>query len=228
MSEQKITVKPDALHQMLSDLSRTASKSFDIPILNGVLLQVEETDSGKSFVGTSTNRFVLGQAQIAAEGAMEPMFLELDRVGQLIRILKPYAKSGDMSCQVERVADTVTLYLAGDLILPALSVTIPVADLRTDFPKVAHLLPTADSAKPGGQVAFNPRYLSVFCAIAKERGENMKIFPNAPEKPQLIQIGEDYRALIMPLRNEKTTDVTWVLPASGREASKETAAASAA
>lgn len=227
MSKHVMNVSPAALHELLGDVSRTAGTDFTLPMLNGILLQVEVTDSGKALVGTSTNRFALGQASIPATGEMETTFLALDRVKQLLALLRPYVKSGDMSCEVKREADKLTLVLPGDLVLPALSVTVPLSDQKTDFPKVGHLLPTATEAKPGAQVALNPRLMSAFCAIAKARNENLRFIPGAPDKPQLVLIGENYRALIMPVRSQERPDTAWYLPAPERERAAKKLAASA-
>lgn len=227
MSDQLLTVSPAALHELLSDVARTAGTDFTLPMLNGILLQVEETDTGKVLVGTSTNRFVLGQASIPAKGEMETTFLALDRVKQLLAILKPYVKSGDMSCEVKREADKLSLSLPGDLVLPAVSVTVPISDQKVDFPKVSHFLPTAAEAKPGAQVALNPRFMSAFCAIAKGRNENLRLIPGAPDKPQLVLIGESYRALIMPVRSQESPDTAWFVPAGERERAAKKLASSA-
>lgn len=223
-----LNVSPRGLHELLSDAARTAGTDFTLPMLNGILLQVEGEGSEAKLVATSTNRFVLGQAHMPASGLMPTTFLALDRVKQLLRILKPYEKSAGMQCEIRRGAGDFTVAIAGDLVLPAVSVTVPIADVKTDFPKVNHLLPKAEDAKPGGQVAFNPRYLSTFCAIAKGRATELRMVPGAPEKPQLLLIGDAYRALIMPVRTQEKVVDEWYSPDSGREKAPAKPSASAA
>jgi hypothetical protein len=225
MTSETLTVGPAALHELLADLLRTAGTDYTLPMLYGVLLQVEpKDDNASALVGTSTNRFVLGQASTDTNGRMQTTFLALDRVKQLLNILKPYSRSNDMRCEVTRAADAMTVRLPGDIFLPELSVTLPIADMSPDFPKVGHLLPKPEDATPGGQVAFNPRYLSTFCAIAKGRNTEVRMVPGASDKPQLVLIGDSYRALIMPVRNQQSPDPNWVTPDSGREKAKATSA----
>lgn len=195
-----LTVNPSGLHGMLTDLSRSAGIDVTMPMLNGILLHADTKDDATVMVGTSTDRFRFGQAHEPASGEMPPTFVRMAQVKQLLDALKPYVRTHDLLCEVtvdERVK--LTLKLPGDLVLPAVTITVHCSD-DSDFPKAAKILDIAP-IEGVGQVGFNPAYVAAFSAIAKRRNEHLRIdVSHEAEKPSLFYIGDRYRALLSPVR----------------------------
>ena len=198
-----LTVNPSELHGMLTDLLRTSGTNSDLPAIDGVLLHSEAAGDATVLVGTSTDRFRLGQAHAPATGEMPPTFVKSTSVKQLLAALKPYVRTHDLLSEVtvnERVK--LTLKLPGDIVLPAVTITVHCAD-DGDFPKVSKITDIQTVAGEG-PIAFNGAYLATFAAIAKRRGEYLRFdVSHAESKPSLFFIGERYRGLLMPLRRDQ-------------------------
>lgn len=195
-----LTVNPSGLHGMLTDLSRSAGGDVTMPMLNGILLHADTKADSTVLVGTSTDRFRFGQAHEPASGEIPPTFVRMAQVRQLLDALKPYVRTHDLLCEVtvdERVK--LTLKLPGDLVLPAVTITVHCSD-DSDFPKTTKILGITP-IEGTGQVGFNPAYIAAFSAIAKRRGESLRIdVSHSGEKPSLFYVGDRYRALLSPMR----------------------------
>lgn len=195
-----LTVNPSCLHGMLTDLSRSAGTDTTLPMLNGILLHSDVKGDAAVLVGTSTDRFRFAQAHEPATGEIPATYVRLAQVRQLLDALKPYVRTHDLLCEVtvdERVK--LTLKLPGDLVLPAVTITVHCSD-DSDFPKAAKILDNAATSGEG-QLAFSPAYVAAFSAIAKRRNEHLRIESSYAEgKPSLFYIGDRYRGLLMPVR----------------------------
>jgi hypothetical protein len=194
-----LTVNPAELHGMLTDLSRTAGTDSTLPMLNGILLHVDTKVDSTVLVGSSTDRLRFGQAHAPATGEIPATFVSMAQVRQLLDTLKPYSRTHDLLAEVT-VEDRVklTVKLPGDLVLPAVTITVHCSD-DSDFPKAAKILDT-QVVEGIGQLGFNPAYVAAFSAIAKRRNEHLRIDVSHDHKPSMFYVGDRYRALLMPVR----------------------------
>lgn len=222
-----LTVNPSELHGLLIDLSRSAGTDSTMPMLNGILLHSDVKDDATVLVGSSTDRFRFGQAHTSASGEIPPTFVRMAQVRQLLDALKPYVRTHDLLSEVtvtERAK--LTVKLPGDLVLPAVTITVHCSD-DSDFPKAEKILGIAP-IEGDGQVGFNPAYIAAFSAIAKRRNEHLRIdVSHSSEKPSLFYIGDRYRALLSPVRlhgDESRIPATFIPPREKPKAAEPEAA----
>lgn len=206
-----LTVDPAEFHGLLVDLMRSASDDSALPMINGVLLHLADHDGTKVLVGTSTNRFLAAQAFINAGGDLAPLWLDLSRVKQIVAILKPYTRANNLLTELSIADDKLVVRQPGDIVLPAVSITVPVGDQHDSFPKMAKLFAPDEDAATGDAVTFDPRWLSVPLAVAKRRGERFTFTTVRVKKANFVQVGERYRALLMPV-NESAASVPFFAP----------------
>ena len=221
-----LTVNPSELHGLLTDVLRTAGADRTLPMLNGLLLHSDVKDDTTVLVGTSTDRFRLGQAHIPATGEIPPTFVSAAQVKQLLDTLKPYVKTHDLLSEVTVTERTkLTLKLPGDIVLPAVTITVHCED-DSGFPKSAKVMGT-ELVTGSGQLGFNPAYVASFAAIAKRRGENLRVEMSYTTKPSVFYIGTQYRGLLMPVRLDTQSLVTApvLLPPAEKPKTDEPAAA---
>lgn len=201
-----LTVNPAELHGLLIDVLRTASPDRVMPMLNGILLHVDTKEDATVLVGTSTDRFRLGQAHMPTTGEIPPTFVGSAQVKQLLDTLKPYMKTHDLLCEVtvtERVK--LTLKLPGDIVLPAVTITVHCED-DSSFPKSAKVM-ESEIVTGDGQKAFNPAYVASFAAIAKRRNEYLRVEVSYTNKPTVFYVGTQYRGLLMPVRTSTQEEI---------------------
>lgn len=212
-----LTVNPSELHGMLTDLQRTAGSDWTMPMLDGVLLYAASSDDGRVLVGTSTNRFVLGHAIAPATGDLPETFIPNVQVKQLLSALKNYSRTPDLLCELIPGDGLLTMKLPGDVVLPAMTVTVKLGD-KVNFPQVANIF-TRDIEPGEGTISFNPRYMAAFCAIARRRNEDLRIELSHADKkhagsPSRIFIGESYKGIFMPIRQQGEKFAPTYLPPS--------------
>lgn len=220
----ELTVDIAELYLLLADTADSAGTDPTLPMLNGVLLHTDTNPAGTPvLVGTSTDRFLLGQAHTTANsGQLAPTFVPLRGVRAMRAALDAWWR--DDPDDLDNVDDD------GDPLPPArpgrrreggipvrlarhpdaLTLTIPMADTTvavrvdladTQFPtRLSHLFTETSSADP---VSIAPRLWRALARIADRRDTGITIRPQGARTPVAVHIGNQYRALVMPLKPVK-------------------------
>lgn len=215
-----LTVDGGDLIGLLTDLRRTASDDYTLPMINGVHLHVAHRDGVGYLVGTSTNRYVLGQAHVPASGKMPETFIPGDALSQLLSIAPRSLRKGGSMCEVRAKDNLVTISAAG---LPGLSNLALTFERRaeSDFVKRTHELLDPAPGESTDQVEIDPRWLGVFLQIARSRREKVRFRLVGVNKQIVVQIGDRYRGVLMPVRSERRHDVpVFTLPAEQTQEAK--------
>lgn len=201
------TVNAGQFVEALRDLIRTAGDDTTLPMLYGVLLHTDTFNGKTVLVGTSTDRFRLGQSHIECTGSIEQMLVSLDDCKRLLTILKLYAKV-ETATLLEFVPEDGNLTVRfGSVVLPVGPTTMP-----KHFPKLAKIFANT-AVTPEREAAFNAKFLGVFASIADARRERLHVQMMGEMRPMLITIGQHYRGLLMPTR-EKPEALPWFVPAN--------------
>lgn len=214
-----LTVNPSELHGMLVDLQRSAGTDSTLPMLDGVLLHVANHNDATVLVGTSTNRFIIGQAHAPITGEMPVTFLPGIQVKQLLGSLKNYVKNEKLLCELSHNGDTLTAKLPGDIVLPSLTITVKCGD-GDNFPKVANVF-DAELKVDEGALAFNSRFIAAVSAIARRRNESLRVALSHNKKPSHFYVGSQYKAMVMPTHDSDASIAPTFLPPD--ELAKKTA-----
>ncbi len=201
------TVNAAQFVEALRDLIRTSGADTTLPMIRGVLLHTDTYNGKTVLVGTSTDRFRLGQAHIECTGSVSQTFVPLDDGKRLLAILKLYAK-------VETAELLEFVPEDGNLTVRFGSVVLPIAPIATPehFPKLSNIFGST-AVTPEREAAFNAKFLGVFASIADVRREHLHVQMLGEMRPMLITIGEHYRGLLMPTRG-KAAVLPWFVPAN--------------
>jgi hypothetical protein len=194
------TVTAGELRAMLVDAARTAGDDPTLPMLRGVLLHTAPKGDGTVLVATSTDRFMLGQIHIPAQGSLaHEVFVDLDSVKRAVKLLALANPAGNVNLSI--VDDTVTLR-ASDLSMAfeTYAPTVgPGAQRVPDFPQFAKIFDSKLNTEERN-VAIGPGLFATVAAIAKSRGEQIRFQVQGERRPVVFEIGEQYRGLVMPQR----------------------------
>lgn len=221
-SETLLTVDGADLIGLLADLRRTASDDCTLPMINGVHLHVAHRDGQTFLVGTSTNRYILGQAHVPASGDMPETFIPGESLGQLLSIAPRSLRKGGSLCEVRTRAGLVTIAVAALPGLSNLSLTVE-ARPEKDFAKRTHQMLAPEPGDPTDEFDVDHRWLSVFVQIARSRRENLRLRVVGVNKQVIVQIGDRFQGALMPRRAAKHYPVpVFTLP---REQEQEVKAA---
>ncbi|MFL6144915.1 MAG: hypothetical protein ACJ72N_24000 [Labedaea sp.] len=200
--EDRVTIDAAALWGLLSDLMLSAGHEACLPtILNGILLHTAIDAAGSAvLVGTSTDRFMLAQAhEPIGSGRFPQTFLRVPAVRALLSVLgapdDPDEEAEPPGPAVLSVtADTVTLTHAGQ--------TVQVAWSSDWYPATA-LAPLLTEPQPVSRAAFVAgSYLGVLAAVADRRDGRVVLTVQQPDRPMHANIGDRYRALVMPIKQD--------------------------
>lgn len=188
-----VKVNLGEFHGLLTDLARTALRDDCLPALNSVLLYGAKNGDEPVLVGESTNRYVIGQAHMSAEGSFGRLLLPLDSVKALTAALRPHVKVlGLWDVAVDEGFLSVEC--------PGTSVRVRV-DAGVAFvsrDSVARFFrPMADHAS---EVQWDARYIEMFSAVAKRRKAHLRFEVAAGMHGSVVRIGDRYRGVIMPVR----------------------------
>jgi hypothetical protein len=193
--------------EALRDLIRTAGTDTTLPMLYGVLLHTDTFNGKTVLVGTSTDRFRLGQSHVECTGSIAQTLVSLDDCKRLVAILKLYAKV-ETATLLEFVSENGNLTVRfGSVVLPVGPTTMP-----EHFPKLSKIFDST-AVTPEREATFNAKFLGVFASIADARLERLHVQMMGEMRPMLITIGEHYRGLLMPTR-EKPAALPWFVPAN--------------
>lgn len=187
----------------LGDLERTAGKDRALPMLAGVMVHAHPGD-GRLYL-TSTNRFVMGQAWLPCEGSLKATLLGLDSV----RVVRSLLAAAFGSVELARNDQEIVLSApgAGELVLPS-------ADDH-GFPNVESIIRSAP-AEGNTETSLGADLVSSLAMIARRRREPLRFRFGAEHKPSVIEVGEQYRAMIMPVIARPAEEFVWSVPHTER------------
>lgn len=215
--EPGCTVDVGQFLELLTDVARASSTDPTLPMINGVLLHGDTYDGKSLLVATATDRFILAHASVNATGAPLPeSFIRLDDVKRIIAVLRTLPR-GSTLLEIGTSKDKAVRFSAREA-----SVTAdPPFDPPSNFGFVSFrkLFEVETPAKDANQVGVNGVLLSRLTAVARSRREYMHIRVAGRNQPTVVQIGQRFRALIMPVRTDEPDALPVFVPPS--ESAKE-------
>lgn len=207
-----MTIAAASLHTLLVDLAVSAADSL-APSLEGAFLQTEPAPAGAELpavlVGTSTDRYLAGQAHEPATGALPATFVPLTAMQMMTAALEAHGEPNPTddygnplpasqprlfgTVQLARHEDSLTLTLFGD------SITITVPPL--EFPAAA-IWKVLGAPRPstGSDAAIPVEIWQKLGRIADRRQEPVAIRVHTLTEPLCVHIGARYRALVTPMK----------------------------
>jgi hypothetical protein len=171
-----------------------------LPVIRCVLIEGEKD----WLTFTATDRYMLGKTRVPYTGEAFTFTMQEADSALLLRLFTP--KSGSLDVTVENGKMTVQP-AAGVVNTPQVVVTMTGYD--GEFPKYRVLLDSARKApeeKPvynaGDIVAVNPRYIAKFSRVKPVGDINppLKLEVRSPLAPIYATVGENFEAIIMPVR----------------------------
>lgn len=186
-----LTVHGTALAGLLAAVSTHAHKGEDFPTLNAVRVWTSE---GRLYAAaTDRYRLIEGYCDIVKEGeGEEELAPTLIRLADIKRILSLIPAKG-------RPAFNVTISRAGDMVSVAYgSDSLTLTAWENNFPPYEHLFPTGETVPLPG-IMFNPALFADYAKIAG-KGQPVGVRFYGENKPIGIDLGEGWRALLMPMR----------------------------
>lgn len=224
------SINEAALAKLLGDIALTADSDPTVhPAFGGVLLHTADDEGSPVLVATSSNRYVASQGHLPCSGELPgPVFLSLPHVRAIEQhlatsrneygssVCEECGRRGDcVSCDRDdfvppRMVELAVSPKGGRLavrVIPAngaraegVSITVPVAKSTILPPSVVELLGKPDGLEPvPGPVVLNPEFVRALAAVPS-RFEALHITGFGPGEPCLVQVGENYRAVVMPMR----------------------------
>lgn len=209
---------------LLTDVARAASTDPTLSMINGVLLHGEMHDGKPRLVGTATDRFLMAQGSVDATGVPLPeVFVPLTEVKRVVTVLKTLPRASTL-LEISVPGDGVAVFSARG----ASATTEPASTGRIPaFPDFAHLFTVEVPTEDANKTAVMGYLLTRLAAVSKARNEPMRIAASGPSKPTLIQVGGNFRALIMPCRVNEIEPLPLFIPPSEQARIGEKAAAKA-
>jgi hypothetical protein len=197
------TMNARGLYHLLADTLVTVGDDDELPILAGVLLHTSPHNGGTVLVGTSTDRFTLGQAHLQATGELPEVLVPTEAVRKAVAVLD--LASADVLAELDVDHGRLRITLPGmhiDLDPWDRNGKTPDYPKFATYPKFAQLF---DTSPPEGDqhVVVDSGRLAQFVPIAERRGTGpncMRIETFGPSRAVHLHIGDAYRALLMPVR----------------------------
>lgn len=180
------TVFSEALTELLTGAATHAHKGEDIPTLNAVQLWASE---GKIYAA-ATDRYRLIEGVKEGDGDLDPVLIRLNDIKRIIALVKGEKRRFPVPVAINASGGLVSVAIGGD------SLTLNAYD--GTFPPYTHLFPSGESV-PLAAINFNP---ALFADYAKIAGRNQPVGVRfyGEGKPMGIELGEGWRALLMPMR----------------------------
>lgn len=191
----EITINPLALRSMLADLKLTAGGDDTLPMLNGINLHLDERNGNTILVGTSTDRFIFGQDHAVAAGAGDPVFLPMDFVDRVLGALEPHHQYGLNNMTATLTADDTTITFA----VTGLKESTTLTTERPKYGFVETFKFIKDPTPVDGPIFIAPLLLKLLTKIAERRKARVMFQPAGQRDVQHVQVGETFRALMMPV-----------------------------
>lgn len=196
-----VTVTMDAkdLLRGLHNARLFAGVDVTLPVLRAI--QIEGSSSGLTFV--ATDRYRIGVTTIPMKIKTFTFLLDLDDAALIGKLFN--AKSGPLSLTFSE--DKLTVQPAEGMVAgPQVVITCTAVD--GTFPKYQSLFDVQPSdEKPayntGDEIGMNPRYLAAFGRVKSDLSPHdspIRVRVVSPLLPVFIDIGEQFRGLLMPVR----------------------------
>ena len=180
------TVDSKQLEELLTGVSTHAGRDESLPTLNAVQLWA----TGGKIYAAATDRYRLIEGVKEGEGDLDPVLIRLADVKRIISLAKGDKRRFSLPVSISAAGGLVSVAIGGD------SLTINAWD--GTFPPYTHLFPSGESV-PLAAINFNP---ALFADYAKIAGKNQPVGVRfyGEGKPIGIDLGEGWRALLMPMR----------------------------
>jgi hypothetical protein len=233
MMSEELLIDAAGLHGLLIDLAESAGTEVTWPLLNGVLIHTDTAATGERvLVGTSTDRFLLGQAHAPVTGSLPETFVPLRGVRVLIAALQ----AGWHGYDQDEVGDPLPRHTPGPpaglvrlirnddaLAVTAAGVSVRVALGAVEVPAWACYLPRLAAESIGTTAWVSPPLWQTLGRIADRRKTGIAVTVQAPAQPVRVHIGSQYQALVMPLQPQSVPSTPQLfLPRSASPAAKQT------
>jgi hypothetical protein len=204
-----IRIATHALVGLLTDLLHTADDPKTAGATAAIHLHTvrgyDDDHPSDLLVGTSTDRVVLGHANIACSGQEErPMLWPIGDVQAVMAVLKPLGKNRDHAVEIRRELESFIVAEDPNLLDDGLSLSFGGLD-PADFPTEAwDLLTAARMTPPEGSQPAYPRTdfradrLAPFQRVATRRNEMVSLYRYHQRLPLLVEIGASYRGVLSP------------------------------
>lgn len=183
---KSVTVDSKQLEELLTGAATHAHKDETLPVLNAVRLWAND---GKIYAA-ATDRYRLIEGVRAGDGELEPVIIRLADVKRIITLAKGDKRRFSLPVSISAAGGLVSVAVGGD------SLTLSAWD--GTFPAYEHLIPTGETiALP--VIQFNPALFADYAKIAG-KGAAVGVRFYGEGKPMGIDLGEGWRALLMPMR----------------------------
>lgn len=202
-----VTVKAEVLVRTLSNVVPFADTGRDAY----AAISVVHVEAGNGVItATATDRFTMGHARGEANGAMGGTSIRLPDVKRILDTLKGAAKADAYAILTlsGETPETQTLTVACDV----LGTSVTVAPEFEAFPRYRRLFPTEHEVNLTVSAAFNAAYMARFAKVKVDRGVPMRIVHASPQKPMVVEIGDSFVGIIMPVKNAGESIVPIGLP----------------
>lgn len=180
------TVFSEALAELLTGAATHAHKGEDLPTINAVQLWASE---GKIYAA-ATDRYRLIEGVKEGEGDLDPVLIRLNDIKRMIALVKGEKRRFPVAVTINASGGLVSVAVGGD------SLTLNAYD--GTFPPYTHLFPSGESV-PLAAINFNPALFADYAKIAG-KGNAVGVRFYGENKPMGIELGEGWRALLMPMR----------------------------
>lgn len=193
-TETGVTVASCDLRRVLRD---ALPFTGDDPPLDTVCL---EAVAG-TFSATATDRYTLGHSRAACTGEFGQRAVITRHTARAIKRMLPCGPTPHAAGQ------KVTLTLDGN----ALRLRTGTDDSRstasllgplslTTFPDYPTILKKFTDNEPGRPLGFTPRFLARFAKVAERYEASLRIFTHDPTSPVLVEAGDTFVGVIMPVK----------------------------
>lgn len=212
---------------LLGDLVLTAGTDPDVPGINTVLLHTTRGHHGAEpglvelLAGASTNRFVAAHSYVPCVGQWAaPSLWRVRDIKSVITVFKA-ARGKDKhdlhAVDVTRSGGEVTIREDPNLVDDGVHLSFAELD-ATEFPARSVYERILDAEQPAALPVTDPEtgtlsfvdavpattlsadVLAPFLKVAKRRSGVLRVYRTHQHVPLLVQIGEDYRGTLMPVR----------------------------
>ena len=180
------TVFSEALAELLTGAATHAHKGEDLPTINAVQLWASD---GKIYAA-ATDRYRLIEGVKEGEGDLDPVLIRLNDIKRMIALVKGEKRRFPVAVTINASGGLVSVAVGGD------SLTLNAYD--GTFPPYTHLFPSGESV-PLAAINFNPALFADYAKIAG-KGNAVGVRFYGEGKPMGIELGEGWRALLMPMR----------------------------
>lgn len=189
-----VTLSTLLFHRALATALPFASEDPTIPMICSVHVQFTETH----MIASATDRYAVGQYRSELI-TPDPLFvwhavLSAETVRDIMRIFRP--RKGDVSSQVNIESGTGAIEIADTT--GAVGGRFPTLDVA--YPPIEQFWFQGE-IEATSVVGINGRYMNRFGRLSFGAKEPMRIEMHGPRKPIHVHIGENFRGLIMPVKN---------------------------